>query len=539
MDILLKLFARCDLFVRSSRASGTGLPGRYFYRQVGWKCAPAMALILWLAPPIGLAEGVPTPNGQEAVGKEASGQMDDSRQAIRRGWKVLTQKPLLPTDFSQDVFDELWRSWPKPARTQASQASLEERRQMTMRRYGLTPRPQLEFDEGGLRFVAPGGDTGNAGTLPMQYVVDADGGWTMNCLACHGGSVLGKPYPGAPNNRYALQTLTEEVRSTKFRLGKPLGRMELGSLFIPLGTTHGTTNAVVFGMGLMHFRDAELNVLDRPPGSFTHHDMDAPPWWHFRRKDYLYIDGFAEKGHRGLMQFMLVPENGPEFFREHEQDFRDVFAFLSALQPPKYPGPVDQQLADNGRAIFQDTCARCHGTYGEKPDYPELVIDIDDVGTDPVRLHALTADGRQHYADSWFAHAGEPDQQQTRTDPGGYVAPPLDGIWASAPYFHNGSVPTLWHVLHPQDRPEVWRHLDPAEQVEPGDTKSSGVLLNHEKMGVPYAAVQRVPMEEPDVAERRTYFDTRRFGKSNAGHNYPDQLSEPQKRAVLEYLKTL
>ena len=41
-------------------------------------------------------------------------------------------------------------------------------------------------------------------------------------------------------------------------------------------------------------------------------------------------------------------------------------------------------------------------------------------------------------------------------DPGGYVPPPLDGIWASAPYFHNGSVPTVWHVLHPDERPKVW-----------------------------------------------------------------------------------
>ena len=35
----------------------------------------------------------------------------------------------------------------------------------------------------------------------------------------------------------------------------------------------------------------------------------------------------------------------------------------------------------------------------------------------------------------------------------GYVAPPLDGIWASAPYFHNGSVPTVYHVLFPDERP--------------------------------------------------------------------------------------
>ena len=40
-------------------------------------------------------------------------------------------------------------------------------------------------------------------------------------------------------------------------------------------------------------------------------------------------------------------------------------------------------------------------------------------------------------------------------------------------------------------------------------------------------------------AERREYFDTRQFGKSAAGHDFPNQLSEPQRAALLEYLKTL
>ena len=57
----------------------------------------------------------------------------------------------------------------------------------------------------------------------------------MNCFSCHGGSVYGTPTPGAPNNQYALQTMTEELRATKFRLGKPFSRMDMGALFIPLG----------------------------------------------------------------------------------------------------------------------------------------------------------------------------------------------------------------------------------------------------------------------------------------------------------------
>src|SRR5581483_6462255 len=38
----------------------------------------------------------------------------------------------------------------------------------------------------------------------------------------------------------------------------------------------------------------------------------------------------------------------------------------------------------------------------------------------------------------------------------GYVAPPLDGIWATAPYLHNGSVPTLAALLDSSKRPQFW-----------------------------------------------------------------------------------
>jgi mono/diheme cytochrome c family protein len=426
--------------------------------------------------------------------------------AAERGYRLLTETPLLTSDFSQEVFDEVWKSWPRTLRSVAEKSSADERRRMAFERYGLTER----LDDSG---------------RPLQYVVDDSGNWTMNCFSCHGGSVYGVPTPGAPNNRFALQTMTEEIRATKFRLGKPLSRMDIGAFVVPLGTTHGTTNAVVFGQGLMSHRDEQLNLINSLPESFVHHDLDAPAWWHFYKRPYIYIDGFAEKGHRGLMQFMLIPENGPDFFREHEDDFRDVYAYMSSLRPPKYPGPIDHALAEQGRGVFNNNCAECHGTYGKPATYPNRRVPLNEIGTDPVRLRALTVAGRQKYAGSWFAHGGEPEEQETIVDPDGYVAPPLDGVWASPPYFHNGSVPTLWHVLNPSERPMVWRRA--AEEIDP------------ERIGFQIEIADKVPLAEPDVAIRRGYFDTRRFGKSNAGHHYPDQLTNEQKVAVLEYLKTL
>src|SRR5262245_47930378 len=117
---------------------------------------------------------------------------------------------------------------------------------LAFERYGLTPRPDDP-------------------TKPLQYVVDLQGNWTMNCFACHGGTAPdGKGgdwvWPGAPNARFALQTLTEETRRAKAELEKLPGRMDLGSVIVPLGTTNGTTNAVMFGVLLMAYRDADLSV---------------------------------------------------------------------------------------------------------------------------------------------------------------------------------------------------------------------------------------------------------------------------------------
>jgi mono/diheme cytochrome c family protein len=431
------------------------------------------------------------------------------QQSVQRGYEFLVNKPYLPADFDQETFDAAWKYWPEPLRSEAAKLSPDERRKTAFERYGLTPRPDDP-------------------TKPLQYVVDSRGNWTMNCFACHGGNVPdgnngNRIWPGAPNARFALQTLTEETRRVKAELEKPLSRMDLGSVVVPLGTTNGTTNAVMFGVLLMAYRDADLKVYkNRPPPKMVHHDMDAPPWWHFKRKKMIYIDGFAEKGHRGLMQFMLVPQNGPETFREWEADFRDVFTYMSSIESPKYPYAIDEKLAERGRLAFNRACADCHGTYGAGGSYPEKMVSIDEIGTDRVRLDALTPTHREAYGQSWFAEFGG---CANVNQPGGYVAPPLDGVWASAPYFHNGSVPTLWHVLHPAERPVVW-----TRRGDDYDTECVGPRI---------VGLDSVP---PDVTagwQRRQYFDAHGFGKSAAGHKFPDALSEDEKRAVLEYLKTL
>lgn len=428
-------------------------------------------------------------------------------RAAERGYHWLRTKPYLPADFDQEVIEELWKVWPEEDRQIAEKATPSERRRMIFSRYGLMEDP----------------DRARATGTALGYVPDGQGGWVMNCLACHAGKVAGRVIPGLPNSHFALETLTEDVRLTKIRLKKKLTHLDLGTLSFPLGTTNGTTNSVIFGILLGNLRDKDMKVIrSGPMPEVEHHDMDAPPFWNVKKKSRLYIDGHVTKSHRPIMQFMLLPVNDENTIKAWESEFRDVLAWIESVEAPKWPFEIDHELVKTGKMVFNKSCAECHGTYGDNPIYPERTVPIEEIGTDPVRLRALTKEHLLWVKDGWLSRYGA---DPVDVSPGGYIAPPLDGVWASAPYFHNGSVPTLWHVLHPESRPVVWK------RTENG--------YDQTQVGLEAESLDELPDSVSSPAMRRTYFDTRAKSKSASGHEFPSELSESEKRAVLEYLKTL
>jgi mono/diheme cytochrome c family protein len=428
-----------------------------------------------------------------------------SLESFPAGYRHLLNNEYVPPQMDQEVFDNLWRTWEEPLKSQAEKATPEERRKMAFSRYGLMEAP------------------GREGGIPLQYADNGKGGWVLNCFSCHGGKVAGQVIPGLPNTHIALETLFQEIVEAKRLLGRKVPPVELGAVLVPLGKSNGTTNAIIFGVVLGAYRDKDLNVhLENPAPKMIHHDHDAPPWWNVKRKTHLYSDGFAVKSHRALMQFMMTFSNGPDAFHRAENDYKEIYAWIESLEPPKYPWDIDAALAAKGHQIFNKTCAECHGTYGDGSAFPQKIVSIDEVGTDRARLDALTPEMRLGYEQSWFANYGE---KKSIVDPGGYVAQPLNGIWASAPYLHNGSVPTLWHLFHPDKRPVVWK------RTEDG--------YDREKVGLEVTEYEAVPAEVKSPKERRTYFDSHLFGKSVQGHTFPDVLNEDEKVAVIEYLKTL
>jgi mono/diheme cytochrome c family protein len=232
-----------------------------------------------------------------------------------------------------------------------------------------------------------------------------------------------------------------------------------------------------------------------------------------------------------VVAFFTVPTMGlhPERAARAIGPVGAVMTYLAAYEAPKFPGSIDATRADRGARVYAVQCARCHGEYEERDGRPRLSSfpnrrsALAEIGTDPARLDAV--DDAVVSAVTHTAMGRTIDAART----GGYVAPSLSGVWATAPYLHNGSVPTLWHLMHPDARPtQFWvgGHALSFELVGiAGELDAQGVWT--------YPADVR-PWSTPRL------FDTRSTGCSDRGHEAEFAvLGEEQKRDVLEFLKRL
>jgi mono/diheme cytochrome c family protein len=202
-------------------------------------------------------------------------------------------------------------------------------------------------------------------------------------------------------------------------------------------------------------------------------------------------------------------------------------AFTRELPPAVYPFDVRHDAAVRGEQLYNAYCADCHA-----PGNSHLFTPAQ-IGTDgnraniwtPFAKNALLPVLRGICSDP--AACSAPDgaplaDAQILQPTGGYAAVPLAGIWARAPYLHNGSVPTLYHLLVPESRPTVFYR--------------GNIHYDQDKVGFTW-----------DQPATNVYpFDTRRAGASNFGHDTPEFLggvdwaSQPEMLAdLLEYLKTL
>jgi len=260
----------------------------------------------------------------------------------------------------------------------------------------------------------------------------------------------------------------------------------------------------------------------------------------------------------------------------------EMEAWLNDLQPPAWPEPMlgalDPVKVTAGSALYQRDCMGCHNlppyrmtaakdNIAGKQFIKVTMIPYKKVGTDPkmienfgprtaftgplanvvfggqeqvpagtylghivaatvardFRVRQIPEDKQLAYSGYRYAPDGSPDTPKNIL---AYKAGPLAGVWATAPYLHNGSVPTLADMLKPPaERPAVFyvgnRTFDP---VHVGYKNSEAELSETERA-------------------RAFRYDTSIPGNSNAGHNYPNPdrvvYTDNERLALIEFLKSL
>jgi hypothetical protein len=249
---------------------------------------------------------------------------------------------------------------------------------------------------------------------------------------------------------------------------------------------------------------------------------------------------------------------------------------FTGLQSPKWPEDIlpriDRTLAATGEGLYKENCQHCHlppvGTpeFWASPQWKSLrdggqkyldlpMIELKRIGTDPEQANGLMnrritlpanldlgaefgpALGTlvERSVNRWYDDQqpsiaeAERDEINGRRPNGIQAVPkyrlrPLNGIWATPPYLHNGSVPTVYALLSPvQERPRTFylgnREYDPVNLGYVTDTLPHGFLI-----------------------------DTSLAGNRNTGHEFNDNrtkdgvigrsLKPEERRAIIEFLKT-
>lgn len=410
-------------------------------------------------------------------------------------------------------------------------------------------------------------------------------GLTWSCGACHAGRLFGKTVLGLTNrfpkaNDFFLlgQSMTQSVSPWMFanvtratpEETRMYERLQKSIRFIgaraPLVEGLDTSLAQV-GLSLSRrgadpeatrddafARNPAPNMLEDAPA-----DSKPAVWWNVKYKTRWLSDGSVVSGNPIYTNILWNEVGRGADLREVEGWLNDnpgavdeLTAAVFAARAPRWtdffaPETIDLATAKQGEALFNGNCARCHGTYEKswsRADAHHLPPDerlrtmrvryhertpVIDVGTDLHRARGMEglAEGLNRLSIS--RSNGVVVEVQA-----GYVPPPLEGIWARWPYFHNNSVPTLCAVLtRSSERPRVFHAGEAVDKERDFDGDCVG-----------YPTGAATPKSWQRNASRRV--DTSRRGLGNQGHDEGvfldggrEMYTPEQKRALVEFLKTL
>ena len=248
------------------------------------------------------------------------------------------------------------------------------------------------------------------------------------------------------------------------------------------------------------------------------------------------------------------------------KNLRNLHGLVKKLRSPVWPesilGDIDREKAKKGKELFIQHCERCHLTQKRNEHLDDIDVTMSllhppqsshdfSIGTDP----KMAENAARYMITSRQSGEQVPASDQlgsvvftaiktnlwelllvgldtisaffdhwtiTQPTPIAYKARPLDGIWATAPFLHNGSVPNLYEILLP---------------VEERTTRFCVGVKDFDPQNVGFINVEHCP---PGVAG--TTLDTSQAGNLNSGHTddiYGIEFNEEQRWQLVEYQKTL
>ncbi len=374
----------------------------------------------------------------------------------------------------------------------------------------------------------------------------------LGCTGCHSGRAAGQLIPGLGNKTidpFAIgQTLKKAQGLWKHVIA---GKLESDPDY-----AYVHDKAMNFARVLADDRISNLTrglVPDSVIKTFFYRDTNTPygpeiertqvkvpALWGFseKRKVGVFADGsLSSENYAWAFGAELMASDSADHLRASMPKLKHVVDnVIGHLLPPEYPFEINSALAERGRPLVQENCFKCHGNHNRDPEgfpvyEPPALIPQDLVQTDPQRLDY----GNAEWVDlAEQGSLGDLIKFNRHFFGFGYYAPKLWGIWSRFPYLHNGSVPTLFHLLSkPEKRPVVFSMED------------AGELHRFDKTYVGLTTFRNPVMIDTQILEAewgdRNLYWVEREEHSNVGHyfDFMEDWTHDDKMAVIEYLKTL
>jgi hypothetical protein len=240
----------------------------------------------------------------------------------------------------------------------------------------------------------------------------------------------------------------------------------------------------------------------------------------------------------------------------------DIQNLVYQLKSPQWPtqhfGALDPDKVVYGQSVYEKNCLSCHSLVDRDDEKRKIKVNLTDleiVGTDPQMVENFinaksssgviegeklmmfagdkiddvepTIDLVAHVAvgvaldqlfdsiSSFIKGYHSVDSAAINLTPRYYKGRPLDGMWASAPFLHNGSVPNLYELLLPVDQRSKTFYV--------GSKEFDPIVVGF----------------DTKAKINTSLFDTSLLGNSNVGHEFGVDLSAEDKDSLLIYLKSI